>query len=137
MLILDTNMILRYLLQDNEEQFATVEEVIKANDVHTTVEVIAEVVYVLSSVYRVPRNEVSWMIHCILLDVRVENLKTLRYALGLFDQTSLDFVDCILVAYHKVLGVDIMSFDKKLNSALEKAFPIYQPEIPPEFFNNQ
>ena len=127
---------LRYLLQDNEEQFATVEEVIKANDVHTTVEVIAEVVYVLSSVYRVPRNEVSWMIHCILLDVRVENLKTLRYALGLFDQTSLDFVDCILVAYHKVLGVDIMSFDKKLNSALEKAFPIYQPEIPPEFFSN-
>ena len=136
MLILDTNMILRYLLQDNEEQFATVEEVIKANDVHTTVEVIAEVVYVLSSVYRVPRNEVSWMIHCILLDVRVENLKTLRYALGLFDQTSLDFVDCILVAYHKVLGVDIMSFDKKLNSALEKAFPIYQQEIPPEIFSN-
>ncbi|MBO4394004.1 MAG: PIN domain-containing protein [Spirochaetales bacterium] len=124
------------MLQDNEEQFATVEEVIKANDVHTTVEVIAEVVYVLSSVYRVPRNEVSWMIHCILLDVRVENLKTLRYALGLFDQTSLDFVDCILVAYHKVLGVDIMSFDKKLNSALEKAFPIYQQEIPPEIFSN-
>ena len=136
MLILDTNMILRYLLQDNEEQFATVEEVIKANDVHTTVEVIAEVVYVLSSVYRVPRNEVSWMIHCILLDVRVENLKTLRYALGLFDQTSLDFVDCILVAYHKVLGVDIMSFDKKLNSALEKDFPIIQPEIPPKIFSN-
>ena len=136
MLILDTNMILRYLLRDNEEQFAAVEEVIKANDVHTTVEVIAEVVYVLSSVYRVPRNEVSWMIHCILLDVRVENLKTLRYALGLFDQTSLDFVDCILVAYHKVLGVDIMSFDKKLNSALEKDFPIYQPEIPPEIFSN-
>ena len=42
MLILDTNMILRYLLKDNEEQSAAAAEIIRTKDVHTTAEVIAE-----------------------------------------------------------------------------------------------
>ena len=100
------------------------EEAIRAGS-STTTEVIAEVVHVLSRVYKVSRNDISLAIHCVLLDVKVENLKALRYALGLFNQTNLDFVDCLLVAYHKVMGVDIMSFDKKLNTELEKDFPIY------------
>ena len=125
MLLLDTNAILRYLLRDNEQQSAVIAKIIN-NDAHTTAEVIAEAVYVLSRVYRIPRDEVSWMIHCVLLDVKVENLRSLRYALGVYNQTNLDFVDCLLVAYHKVLGMDVMSFDKKLNSTLEKELEIYQ-----------
>ena len=131
MVILDTNAILRYLLRDIESQSDAAAEAIRKGAC-TTTEVIAEAVYVLSHVYKAPRDEVSWMIHCTLLDVRTENLKALRYALGLFNHTNLDFVDCILVAYHKVLGMDIMSFDRKLNSALEKDFPIHQVEIPQE-----
>ena len=129
MRLIDTNIILRYLLKDNEQQAKKAVEVISAG-AYTTAEVIAEAVYVLSRVYKIPREEVSWMIHCVLLDVKVENLKSLRYALGLFNQTTLDFVDCLLVAYHKVADVEILSFDKKLNSALEKEFQIFQPEIP-------
>ena len=72
-----------------------------------------------SGVYKMTREEVSWVIHCVLLDVKVDNLKALRYALGLFNQTNLDFVDCLLVAYHKVLGVEILSFDKKLCANLK------------------
>ena len=129
MQLIDANIILRYLLHDNEQQRVLADEAIKAGS-FTTIEVIAEVVHVLSRVYKVSRAEISWAIHCVLLDVKVENLKSLRYALGLFNQTTLDFVDCLLVAYHKVADVEILSFDKKLNSALEKEFPIFQPEIP-------
>lgn len=39
-------------------------------------------------------------------------------ALALFSEISLDFVDCILIARHRVLGDTIMSFDKKLNKML-------------------
>lgn len=131
MRLLDTNTILRYLLRDNEQMAAAVLEAIKAG-AFTTAEVIAEAAYVLSKVYGISREDVSWMIHCVLLDVKVENLKSIRYALGLFNQTNLDFVDCLLVAYHKVLGLDVMSFDKKLNSCLEKDFEIYQVESIPE-----
>ncbi len=70
------------------------------------------------------------MIHCLLLDVKVDNLKSVRYALGLYNQTNLDFVDCLLVAYHKVLGLDVLSFDRKLNSCLEKEYQIHQIEPP-------
>ena len=129
MQLIDANIILRYLLHDNEQQRVLADEAIKAGS-FTTIEVIAEVVHVLSRVYKVSRAEISWAIHCVLLDVKVENLKSLRYALGLFNQTTLDFVDCLLVAYHKVADVEILSFDKKLNSALEKEFQIFQPEIP-------
>ena len=131
MRLLDTNTILRYLLRDNEQMAAAVLEAIKAG-AFTTAEVIAEAAYVLSKVYGISREDVSWMIHCVLLDVKVENLKSIRYALGLFNQTNLDFVDCLLVAYHKVLGLDVMSFDKNLNSCLEKDFEIYQVESIPE-----
>lgn len=128
MRLLDTNAILRYLLNDNERQAEAVAESVRSG-AFTTTEVIAEAVYVLSGVYKMTREEVSWVIHCVLLDVKVDNLKALRYALGLFNQTNLDFVDCLLVAYHKVLGVEILSFDKKLNSNLEADHPIWQTEV--------
>ncbi len=129
MRLIDANIILRHLLHDNEQQLAFAEQVIKSGAFATT-EVLAEVVHVLSRVYKVSRSEISWALHCLLLDVKVDNLKSLRYALGLFNQTSLDFVDCLLVAYHKVLGLDVISFDRKLNSCLEREFPIYSIESP-------
>ena len=127
MLLLDTNTILRYLIQDNEEQANEVAEAIRKG-AYTTREVLAEVAYVMSGVYKSSREDISWYLHCILLDVKVENVKCMRYALGLFNQTNLDFVDCLLVAYHKVLGAEVFSFDRKLNSNLEKEHPIWQSD---------
>jgi len=127
MKILDANAILRYLLKDIQDQAETAADSIRAGAM-TTTEVIAEVVYVLLGVYEMSRHDVSWAIHCLMLDIDVDNIKALRYALCVFDQTSLDFVDCLLIAYHKVLGIEVLSFDKKLNSGLEKEFGIYQTD---------
>ena len=107
MKLLDANAILRYLLNDIGTQ---AEEACK----------VIQVVYVLSGFYGMPREDVSWCIHCLLLDVKVDNVRCLQYALGMFNQTNLDFVDCLLVAYRKVLGADVFSFDKKMNSNLDK-----------------
>ncbi len=125
MKILDANAILRYLLNDIEPQAEEVCKVIR-DGAMTTTEVLAEVVYVLSGFYGMPREDVSWYIHCLLLDVKVDNVRCLRYALGMFNQTNLDFVDCLLVAYRKVLDADVFSFDRKLNSSLEKEQMILQ-----------
>ncbi len=125
MIILDANALLRYVLNDIESQATVVAKAI-GEGCATTPEVIAEVIYVLDGVYDMPREDISWVIHCLLLDVNVANVKSLRYAMGLFNQTSLDFVDCLLIAYHKVLGLNVLSFDKKLNSNLDKELPIHQ-----------
>ena len=128
MLLLDTNAILRYLLNDIPDQKEQADQAI-INGCMTTAEVIAEVVYVMNRVYKASREDISWFIHQLLIDVRVENVKALRYALGVYNQTNLDFVDCLMIAYHKVLGIDVFSFDKKLNSTLNKELPIYQIEL--------
>ena len=128
MKLLDANAILRFLLNDIKEQAAEVAQAVRGGAI-TTPEVLAEVVYVLSGLYGMPRNEVSWVLHCVLMDVKVENARALRYALGVFNRTSLDFVDCLLMAYHKVNGIDVLSFDKKLNTTLDKDLEIYQPDM--------
>ncbi len=51
-------------------------------------------------------------------EVSVDNQEAICEALSLFSETSLDFVDCILIARHRVLGDEIASFDKKLNKML-------------------
>ena len=46
MVIFDTNMILRYLLNDNEEMKNTAKRYLIDDKVYVTIEVIAEVIYV-------------------------------------------------------------------------------------------
>ncbi len=88
------------------------------NGAFTLPEVIAEVVYVLKGVYKIERQEIAGVLIEFLDDVIVENQNVVKEALFLFCETSLDFVDCILIARHRVLGDEIASFDKKLNKML-------------------
>lgn len=125
MVVLDANAILRYVLNDNQEQAEETARVVR-NGCFATTEVLAEVVYVLVQVYKMTREEVSWILHCILIDVQVDNAKALRYAAGVFNQTKLDFVDCVLIAYNKVFNMEVFSFDKKLNNTMGKELEIYQ-----------
>jgi len=121
MKILDANAILRYILNDNSNMSETVIEAVQEG-AFTSTEILAEVVYVLQRVYKTSREDISWYIHCILLDINVADAKVIRYALGVYNMTTLDFVDCLLVAYHKNYSADILTFDKKLNTALNKEF---------------
>lgn len=84
----------------------------------TLPEVIAEVVYVLKGVYKIERDEVGKTLIEFLDEVAVENQEAICEALSLYSESSLDFVDCILIARHRVLGDEIVSFDKKINKML-------------------
>ena len=56
MVMLDANVILRYILNDNEDMVLEATEVIKSKDVIVTIEVIAEVIYVLKRIYGVDKQ---------------------------------------------------------------------------------
>jgi predicted nucleic-acid-binding protein len=47
----------------------------------------------------------------------------LRFLLKDNDEMSLDFVDCLLVAYHSLKGESVFTFDKKLNKHLSGDMP--------------
>ncbi|MCM1087297.1 MAG: PIN domain-containing protein [Muribaculaceae bacterium] len=117
MQLIDTNVILRFVLNDNDEMAKLATEVI-VSGAYTKPEIIAEVVYVLKSVYSTPRDKIKSIIRGLSAIIRIENADCVVYAIDLFASTSLDFVDCLLVAYHSLNDETVFTFDKKLNKHL-------------------
>lgn len=118
MVILDANVILRYLLNDNEEMASEAEKVIKSHTALVTIEVVAEVIYVLKRVYSVDREEIKESVLGFLFEVQVEEREVLAFGIETYAEQNLDFVDCILYAYKCVKKYDILTFDKKLKKLL-------------------
>lgn len=115
-------MILRFLLNDNADMNRKVTEIIEAESVKVTTEVIAEVVYVLRSVYKLERSIIAnAVIEFINIpSVRSDNYAVIETGLRKYSEVSLDFVDCLLIAYHSEQGYEICTFDKKLIKQINK-----------------
>lgn len=114
MVILDANMILRYLLNDNEEMADRAEQYLNAGDVFITIEVISEVIYVLKGVYSLKRDVIANTVKAFVELVNCREMDVLKLALDTYGEQKLDFVDCVLYGYHSVKGAEIATFDKKL-----------------------
>ncbi|MGV8092823.1 MAG: PIN domain-containing protein [Mangrovibacterium sp.] len=115
--IADANIILRYLLEDDETLSEMSREIVDNNNIYLPFEVCAEVVYVLEKVYIVPRENIRNAL-TLLIDYRniSTNDKTvLEKALEIYHIRNIDFVDALLVAYNQITGAIIHSFDKKVN----------------------
>lgn len=118
MVMLDTNIILRYLLNDDDRMASEAEEIIKNMSVQVTIEIVAEVIYVLNGVYCIDRREIGRCLLEFLSEVNTPEPEVLKFGIETFVERNLDFPDCILFAYHKVKGYEIKTFDKKLNKLL-------------------
>lgn len=113
--ILDANAVLRFLLQDIEEQFQEVRSVVKRDRCYVTLEVMAEVCYVLEGLYQVSREDIVNNFRKLNFDVTILNVDVFLRALEIFDKPpKLDFVDCLLYGYKMERGIDIVTFDKQL-----------------------
>ena len=119
MVIFDANMIFRYLLGDNKEMKERAKQYLIAGDVWITLEVSAEVVYVLKGVYNLERQEITEKIIQFLELTECRDIEVLQLALHTYAIQNLDFVDCILYAYNEVKGIEIATFDKKLLRLLD------------------
>ena len=114
MVMLDANMILRYLLNDNAEMAEKAEKYINDKNAVVTIEVIAEVIYVLKGVYDLDRDETVSTIKKLLPLVSCQENGVVSLALDTYGERNLDFIDCVLFAYNRVKGFEIATFDKKL-----------------------
>lgn len=111
--LVDANIILRYLLADDEAQFEAAKGVVD-DGCEVTVEVMTEVVYVLAGRYEVPRKEIAASLEDLLDVVYLERSDELVCALSLYAEKNLDFIDCLLVAANEVSGRRVATFDKKI-----------------------
>ena len=124
MTVLDTNTILRCILQDDEKAAAIVDERMSRDECLIPPEVVAEIVFVLLKVYRLDRKEIEQSVSTILRhkNVRVPQKGVVETALRYFGETNLDFVDCLMIGYAFVDGHRIFTFDKKLNKILSSLY---------------
>lgn len=116
---IDANVILRRVLRDNEDMAARADQVFQEG-AWTIPAVIAEVIYVLSRVYKINRQDISATLLTVLDEIDVERPLIMARAVQLFGSTRLDFVDCLLAAYHEMEKVEIFTFDKELHTYLQR-----------------
>lgn len=115
---IDTNVILRYLLNDVPEQSEIAAQVIMQG-AKSYPEIIAEVIYVLVKLYSVPREKIAELLMPFIDEIEFDIPAIIKFAVNMYSQTKFDFVDCLLVARKIVLGDTIFSFDKKLMNKLK------------------
>ncbi len=120
----ETNVLLRYLLNDVPEQYQEsfdFFEKVRTGEAEAELleSVIVEAVYILTKFYAVPRAAAAESLQGVLRYKGVINADgtQLLAALGMYATTSCDIVDCILAA--KACGKGLFTFEKKLRKAVE------------------
>ena len=118
----DANTMIRCIIGDDDPKIQELQEIRATQKIIYTIEVIAEVVYVLTKVYDVSREDVSEAIQSFLKarNIVCSNGEIVVKSLQLFGENHLDFVDNILLAYHQIRGVTIYSYDRKLINAINR-----------------
>ena len=120
----DTNIILRVILRDNEELSPLAREILRTNECYVLPEVIPEAVYVLNKVYGFNRQDIAHAILQLLPLVVVKDVRLTRLALNYFSELNFDYVDCILLARNKLYGHQVATLDKKLEKAIATLPPV-------------
>jgi predicted nucleic-acid-binding protein len=125
--LVDANVILRYLLRDDEPLFEKASDILeKVRTGEETVvileSVLAECVYVLLKVYGVDRSAIADKLTGLLDYKGVANLdrQDLVDSMKLFGQTRLSFVDCLLCAKSRNNAMPMVTFDQELKNMARK-----------------
>ncbi len=120
MAALDTNVLVRYLVQDDEKQLVSAKKLIAAalrdgETLYVPTTVTLELEWVLRSRYGFDREQVSMTFASLLSasELTFESERALEIALALFKKNAADFADCIHIASAHVAGeIPLWTFDR-------------------------
>lgn len=121
-LILDANVLVRFLVQDVPQQAKAARKLVEQAESGALLLVvdpmiIAETVYVLTSFYKKPREDVAVALLAFVQSdgVAVGEESRLVDALRRFQRTSVDFADAWLAASAAETHREVASFDRDLD----------------------
>ncbi len=122
MVIIDANIVLRYILNDHPELSSQAANIIERQSVLLPIEAACEVVYVLQKVYHVERKQIDFFLRELIVNnfVVVEKRKFFLAALEYYGNTRLDFVDTLLLAYAVIGQQRVLTFDKELVKYMQR-----------------
>jgi predicted nucleic-acid-binding protein len=121
MLGVDTNVLVRFLVRDDEAQFEKAQRLIRreiaaGRRVFVSLLVLLETEWVLRSRYGLPKNLIIEAISGLLdaSDVRLEDEPAIEEALFVWKKTTANFADCLIGIRNRRLGCRATaSFDVK------------------------
>jgi predicted nucleic-acid-binding protein len=121
--LVDTNLIIRYLVQDDEKHAKIAGKLIDACDrgeveIVILPEVLAESVFVLESFYQRPRPAIAEVLKELISSPVVEISGPAIHldALHRYRKTKIHFVDCLIVATAAAQDTPVASFDQDFRS---------------------
>jgi len=116
--LIDTNLIVRYLVQDHEKHAKAAEKLFDACDRGELILVIlpvvlAECVFVLDSFYGRPRADISSALATLISSpgVEINDAAVHLDALNRYRQTKIHFVDCLIAATAAAENTPVATFD--------------------------
>jgi len=125
MIALDTNALVRLLVEDDAQQAKIIQQLVsfaeqKSITVLVLPEVLLEAVWVLESVYSVKRAEIIEFLNLLLATstFALPDVSVVRSAMRLY-QKGLDFADALITSQaKKEKALALFSFDKSLSRRL-------------------
>jgi len=118
---IDTNVLLRLLVRDHQEQVRIVERFIstrfsKEDPGYVSRVVIAETAWVLKDVYGYDRKQIAAAIRAVMdvCELQMESADEIDAAIADFEQSSAGFTDCLLARTNAAAGCShTVTFDRK------------------------
>ena len=119
MIGLDTNVLVRYIMQDDARQSALATRLFESLSVESpgfvTLVSVVELAWVLSSAYGLDRDQVVQAFESLLRskEITVERAEIIWKALRVFQSANADFADCLIERAASAAGCDrTMTFDR-------------------------
>jgi predicted nucleic-acid-binding protein len=119
MIGLDTNVLVRYIMQDDAKQAVLATRLVESLSVELPGFVplvsVVELAWVLSSAYGLDRGQVVQAFESLLRtkEITVERAEIVWKALRIFQGANVDFADCLIERSAAVAGCDrTMTFDR-------------------------
>ena len=117
--LVDTNLIVRYLVQDHEKHAKAAAKLFNACDRGEVVivllpAVLAECVFVLESFYQHPRADIASVLAHLISSpgIEINDLAVHLDALNRYKRTKVHFVDCLIGATAVAEDTPVASFDQ-------------------------
>jgi predicted nucleic-acid-binding protein len=117
--LVDTNLIVRHLVQDHEKHAKAAGRLFDACDRGDVVivvlpPVLAECVFVLESFYEHPRGDIASALGRLISSpcVEIDGAAIHLDALDRYRKTKVHFVDCLIAATAAIENVPVASFDQ-------------------------
>ncbi|MFO1466831.1 MAG: type II toxin-antitoxin system VapC family toxin [Steroidobacteraceae bacterium] len=121
MLGIDTNVLIRYLMRDDQRQYEQARRLIgrevgKGEPVMVSLLVLLESERVLRSRYELPKSEIVMAFSAMLgtADLTFEDEQSVEHAMYIWKESSADFADCLIDARNLRLGCNATAtFDSR------------------------